>query len=270
MKNPLLLWIGLHTLAAGSVSQGAILTAVPMQGGMAMPMVSYHADHGHLHMMMPGEVPQLTPLLVSHPNDTFAPDDPWYDFLDPSRQGLAFSRRYGFVMDAMTDPLPDNTAIWLRKLSGPSELGFYRYSGSAPKTWEPIFGTAGTTNARYWDGMMFHPSVTAPPGTNPLTATFEAYLVNTQTGEEVPNSATGPVVFHFTNVSDGRPAVSLTQKIVVAWPSAATNWVLEAADSVPSSTWMLVTNAPVTVDGQPAVILGGSASKMFLRLRRLP
>ena len=115
--------------------------------------------------MMPAEVPQLTPLMVSNPGDSFDPADPWFDALDPSRQGLSFSRRYGFVMDTMTDPLPPNTAIWLRKVSGSPELGFYRYSGSAPKAWEPIFGTAGTTNALFWNGMMFHPGVTAPPGT---------------------------------------------------------------------------------------------------------
>jgi hypothetical protein len=55
----------------------------------------------------------------------------------------------------LSDPLPANTAIWLRKLAGPPEPGFYRYSGSAPKAWQPIFGTAGTTNALYWNTDMF-------------------------------------------------------------------------------------------------------------------
>jgi len=253
-----------------SLTHAATLTSVPMQGGMAMPMISYHADHGHLHVMMPTEVPQLTPLLVSNPNDNFDPADPWYDFLDPTRQGLSFSRRYGFVMDAMSDPLPANVAIWLRKLSGPSELGFYRYSGSAPKAWEPIFGTAGTTNALHWNGMMFHPGVTAPANTNSLTATFEAYLVDTTTGQQIPGSSTDPMVLAFTNISDGRPALSLAQKIVVAWPATATNWVLEAADSLPSSNWTQITNAPVIVDGQPAVIFDGVPARKFFRMRRSP
>jgi hypothetical protein len=253
-----------------STACAATLTAVPMQGGMIMPMIAYDADHGHLHVTMPPDVPQLTPLLVSNPGDNFDPGDPWYDFLDPSRQGLSFSRRYGFVMDVMSDPLPANTAIWLRKLSGSPELGFYRYSGSVPKAWQPIFGTAGTTNALYWNGMMFHPGVTAPPGTNPLSATFEAYLVNTQTGEEVPNSSTGPIVFNFTNVSDGRPELSLSQKIVVAWPDTATGWVLEMADAVTSTEWTTVTNTPVSVDGKPCVVLDGKAGKKFFRMRRAP
>lgn len=253
-----------------SSARAAIMTAVPMQGGMAMPMVAYHASDARLHVMMPAEVPQLTPLLVSNPADNFDPADPWFNCLDPSRQGQSFSRRYGFVMDAMSDPLPPNTAIWLRKLSGTAELGIYRYSGSAPKAWEPIFGTAGTSNALYWNGMMFHPGATAPAGTNPITATFEAYLIDTQTGGEVPNSSSGPLVFNWTNVADGRPAVSLAQKVVVAWPAPTTNWVLEVSDSLSTTNWTTVTNAPVTVDGFPAMVLDGGAARKFYRMRRTP
>ena len=259
------------TLTCGiSSARAATLTGVPMQGAMAMPMVGYDAMDGRLYMTMPGEVPQLTPLLVSNPTDHFATGDPWDDLLDPSRQGLSFSRRYGFVMDMMSDPLPAGTVIWLRKLSGPRELGFYRYSGSAPKAWTPIFGTDGTPNALYWDTIMFHPGVTAPPGTNPLTATFEAHLVNTQTGAEVPNSSTGPMVFDWTNVSDGRPALNLALKVVVAWPTTTTNWTLEAASSLPSTQWTAITNPPVMLNGQPAVILDGNAGKKFFRMRYTP
>ena len=59
-----------------SAANAAILTDIPMQGGMAMPMVSYHTDDGRMHVMMPAEIPQLTPVLVSNPNDSFDPGDP--------------------------------------------------------------------------------------------------------------------------------------------------------------------------------------------------
>jgi hypothetical protein len=259
-------------IVAGGVSmvRAAVLTGVPMQGGMVMPMISYHADLGHLHVMMPGDTPQLTPLLVSHPGDSFDPADPWYDALDPSRQGLSFSRRYGFMMDMMSDPLPANTVIWLRKLSGPPELGFYRYAGSEPKAWEPIFGTAGTTNALYWNGDMFHPGVTAPPGTNPLTATFEAFLMNTVTGQEVTNSSTGPMVLDFTNVSDGRPALGIGPRIVIFYPTNATGWLLEGTDALPNGTWTDVTNTPVTLEGQAAVVLESGDPRKFFRMKLAP
>jgi len=221
--------------------------------------------------MMPAEIPQLTPLLVSNPADSFDPADPWFDALDPSRQGASFSRRYGFVMDAMSDPLPVGTQMWIRKVSGPANLNIYRHSTSMPKAFEPIFGTAGATNSRYWSGMMFHPTVAAPPGTNSYTATFEVYLLNTATGQEVPNSSSGPLVFNWTNVPDGRPTLSLAQRIIVAWPSTTTaNWVLESADSVNATTWTTLTNTPVTVDGQPCVVLDATTTQQFFRMRYVP
>lgn len=271
MRKQIVMAVAAAAVAGGlSTADAAVLTSVPMQGGMVMPMIAYHAEHGHLHVMMPSEVPQLTPLLVSHPGDQFDPADPWFDALDPSRQGLSFSRRYGFVMDANTDPLPPNTAIWLRKISASPELSFYRYSGSAPKLWQPIFGTAGTTNALYWDGMMFHPAVTAPPGTNALSATFEAYLVDTQSGAEIPGSSTGPFVLHFTNVSDGRPALDIAPRMIVFYPLDATNWVLEGTDTLPNGTWTDVTNAPVMLEGRAAVVIESGDPRRFFRMRLAP
>ncbi len=125
----------------------ATLTSVPMQGDMIMPMISYHAAAGSLTVNVDPTVPQLTPLLISNPGDSFDPADPWYDALDPSCQGLAFSRRYGFTMDMASDPLPAGTAIWIRKLASTPGLGAYLCRSSSPKAWTPIFGTAGSTNA---------------------------------------------------------------------------------------------------------------------------
>lgn len=239
-----------------------------------MPMVSYHASDGMMHVMMPAEIPQLTPLLISHPGDSFDPADPWFDALDPSRQGGSFSRRYGFVMDAMSDPLPAGTQMWIRKLSGPEELKIYRYSSSAPKTFAPVFGTDGATNALYWNGMMFHPAVVAPPGTNGYTATFEVYLLDTASGQEVPNTSSGPLVFNWTDVSDGRPGLSITQDvqgIVVAWPAATTtNWILESVSTLNSPMWATVTNTPVSIDGRPGVVFDGSMPQQFFRMRYQP
>lgn len=251
-------------------TQAATLTAVPMQGGMVMPMVAYHAADGRLHVMMPRDVPQLTPLLVSNPGDGFDPADPWFNVLDPTRQGLAFSRRYGFVMDTMSDPLPSGTAIWIRKLAGSPELGFHRYSGSAPKAWAPIFGTDGTPNALSWNGMMFHPGVTAPAGTNSYTATFEVYLVDNASGQEMAGSASGPLVFNWTDAPDGRPNLALGMKVVVAWPADTSGYVLESADSPVAAAWTTVTNTPVTLDGQSAVVLDAKAAAQFFRMRKAP
>ena len=258
--------------AAGVVvsASAATLTNVPMQGGMVMVMLSYDAGSGGLMAMAPMDVPQLTPLLVSNPGDGFDRADPWYDCLDPSRQGLAFSRRFGFTMDVNSDALPAGTAIWIRMLSSSPGLEAYRYRSTAPKAWQPIFGTDGSTNALQWDGSMFHPGFAAPPGTGTNTATFEAFLLNTATGQPVPGTDTGPFTFNWTVVPDGRPTLSVAAKLAITWPSSATNYVLEAADSLPASNWTQVTNTPVLLDGQPAVVLDPSQASKFFRMRLGP
>ena len=108
-------WTWLGPLVTAASIQGTTLSSVPMQGSMLMPVVAYHASKGTVTVNLSGVgvTAQLTPLLVSHPTNRFDPADPWFDSLDPSRQGLAFSRRYGFIMDTNTDMLPDN-----RKNSG--------------------------------------------------------------------------------------------------------------------------------------------------------
>jgi hypothetical protein len=254
------------TVAAGS-GRAATLTSVPMQGGMVMPMVSYSAADGMIHVRMPSDVPQLTPLMVSNPGDSFDPADPWFGALDPSAQGEAFSRRYGFVMDANTDLLPTGTQIWIRKLSSSPGLSAYRYQATAPKALQPIFGTAGATNALYWNGMMFHPVFAAPPCTNAFTATFEAYLLDTTTGLEVPGSSSGPLVFNWTDVPDGRPSLNIASRVVVFWPTSAMNWTLEGTGSLTSGAWTPVTNSPVTLEGQSAVVLDPGETRRFFRMK---
>jgi hypothetical protein len=272
-----ILFAAVMSLAGASCVFAAVRSDVPVQYfeedefWMLMPEVSYHSASDTISVAMPAAVPRLTPLLVSNPGDSFDPADPWFSALDPSTGGASFSRRYGFTMSQITDTVPATRQIWIRKLSGPAELKFFRYRETAPKMFEPVFGTDGTTNKLFWNRMMFHPVVSAPSGTNDLTATFEVYLVDTATGLEVAGSSSGPLMFDWTNVSDGRPVLSLAQKIVVAWPdTTATNWVLESAATVNASTWNMVTNAPVTVDGQPSVILDRNAAQQYFRMRFVP
>lgn len=247
----------------------ATLTQVPMQGTMLMPSVSYSNSDSRVHVTMPAEVPQLTPLMASNPADGFNEADPWFQTVDPSREGQSFSRRYGFNMGT-SDPLPANTAFWIRKLSASPELSFYRYNGSAPKAWEPIFGTAGAPADRYWNTVMFHPAVTAPPGTNSLTATFELFLMDTNLSQEVANSSSGPLVFNFANVCDGRPSIDMGLVFAFRWSTNATNWVVESANSLTATNWTTTTNLPTVFDGSATVIMGTGEAGRFYRLRRAP
>jgi hypothetical protein len=266
------------TLAAFSVPiHAAILATVPRQGSMLMPEVYYHenTDSVTVDLSAINVIAQLTPLLVSNPNDSFNPADPWFQYLDPSQQGLAFSRRYGFDMDVMTDYVPDNRALWIRNLGSSPGLSFFDYNDYvSPLTWNPILGTAGTSNAICWNEIMWHIGVTAPPGTNSYSATFEIYVVNTDTGEEVAGSSSGAFVLNWTDVPDARPALAIslaaTNGVVLTWPASATNWSLVSSTNLCSTNWTAVTNTVLSLDGQSAVSLEGLAAQQFFRLRRNP
>jgi hypothetical protein len=265
---------GLTLAALVQCAGAALLTTVPMQGGMLMPEVYYHADSDTVTVDLSYIVStaQLTPLLVSNPLDSFSTTDPWFEALDASRQGLAFSRRYGFDIDPMSDLLAGNRELWLRKLSSSPGLGFYDYNASTtPKTWTPIFGTAGSSNATYWSGLMWHVGVTAPPGTNSYAATFQVYVVNTDNGLEVPGSGSAPFVLNWTEVPDGRPQLNIavlpSHQVQLTWPTSATNWTLVSAPIANSTSWSAVTNSPVTLNNQLTVTLNAAPTAQHFRLR---
>jgi hypothetical protein len=264
-------WLGVVSAQAG------VLTSVPMQGGMLMPEVTYHvdSDRATVDLSSIGLMAQLTPLLVSNPRDSFDPADPWFQFLDPSRQGLAFSRRYGFDMHPDTDLLPADRELWIRKTAGSTNLAIYDYSASAsPKRWTPIFGTAGSSSATYWSGLMWHVGVTAPPGTNTYSATFEVYVVNTATGQEVPESSSGPFELRWTSVPDGRPRLNIAAQpaggIVITWPASATNWTLVTASNFVFGPWAPVDAKDVGISEPYAVYRPGAVGQQFYRLQRNP
>lgn len=255
-------------------ARAAELATVPMQGSMLMPTVWYHEATDSVTVGLDDILvtAQLTPLLISHPNDWFKPEDPWFAALDPSQHGRAFSRRYGFVMHAMTDYLPLDRELWIRKISSSPKLTFYDYNDFvSPKTWNPIFGTAGSTNATYWSGLMWHIGVTAPPSTNSYSASFEIFVMDTNTGQAVPNSSSGPFTLAWTCVTDGRPALSLThpmpQQVQLCWPNTATNWSLVSAPAVSAANWQTVTNAPTPIAGFFQVTLPAPNQNQFYRLQ---
>jgi hypothetical protein len=266
--------LSLVLAALAAPLSAAVLTNVPMQGSMLMPTVWYHADTDSVTVGLDDIIvtAQLTPLLVSHPGDSFDPADPWFDSLDPSQQGLAFSRRYGFVMHAMTDFLPFDRELWIRKISSTPGLSLYDYNDFvSPKSWNPVFGTDGASNACYWSGLMWHVGVAAPPGTNPYSAVFEIFVRDLSSGQEVPGSSSGPFVLDWTNVPDGRPALEITApasgQVLLAWPAVATNWTLVTAPSPAAALWSAVSNSPTTINGQSVVELAATNAAQHFRMK---
>jgi hypothetical protein len=275
--SPFGLGLCLALVSLATSLSAAVLTEVPMQGSMLMPTVWYHEETDSVTVGLESIIitAQLTPLLVSNPSDRFNPADPWFASLDPSRQGLAFSRRYGFVMHALSDYLPPDRALWIRRIAASPGLSFFDYNDfTPPLTWNPIFGTAGTTNATYWNRVMWHIGVAAPPGTNNYAATFEIFVMDTTSGQPVTNSSSGPFLLEWTCVPDGRPeltiAATATNHVVLTWPASATNWLLVSAPDAAARVWTTNT-APVTTNNARAtVVLSNAAPQQFFRLQHHP
>ena len=82
--------------------------------------------------------------------------------------------------------------------------------------------------------------------------------------------ATQTFTLTWTSVPDGRPALNITSKVLLTWPVSGGNWVLEAADSLPAVDWTPVAATPMSVDGQPAVLLEPAAASKVYRLRKAP
>lgn len=266
--------LGLLLVSMANPLFAALLTNVPMQGSMLMPTVWYHEETDSVTVGLEDIIvtAQLTPLLVSHPHDWFNPADPWFEALDPSRQGLAFSRRYGFVMHALSDYLPADRALWIRKNSASPGLSFFDYNDfTPPLTWNPIFGTAGTTNAAYWNRVMWHIGVSAPPGTNNYSATFEIFVMNTASGQPVANSSSGPFTLNWTCVPDGRPTLAISNSVpgsvLLRWPASATNWALVTAATPATWNWQPVTNPPVVLNSELRVTLPATNLNQYYRLK---
>ena len=269
-------WV-VFLLSQSKMIEASILTSIPMQGGMLMPVVSYHANTDSITVDTSSIRinAQLTPLAISNPNDSFDPADPWFNDLDPGQKGLAFSRRYGFDMDPNTDLLPEDRQIWIRKMDGSPDLSIYDYSASSvPKRWMPIFGTGGSSNAAAWSGLMWHVGVAAPSGTNDYTATFEVYVVNVYTGGEVAGSSSVPFTLKWTSVPDGRPVLKIgnidVNDVVISWPENSVKWKLLSSESLYSTNWAVVTNQNLATNGQVYVRIEKGTSRQFYRLQQNP
>lgn len=183
-----------------AVSHGALLTGVPMQGGMVDVGIGY--DGTKLYWEIPTDaanIPALTPLSYSNPNDSFIQGDPWYTPL----QGQAFTRRFSFNTANNGVSLPNGYTIWLEETQSSAGISAYYYKGSGTKACTPIFGTQSSpTLYTNWDLSMWHPIFAVPQGTTgPIYADFVAYLVDTN-GHVVAGATSDAGVFNFTVVPE--------------------------------------------------------------------
>ena len=64
-------------------------------------------------------------------------------------------------------------------------------------------------------------------------------------------------------------ALAIAMKPVITWPGSLSNYQLQSRDSLASTNWTPVTNAPVLVNSQNTVILDPAAAQRFYRLQRV-
>lgn len=131
-----------------------------------------------------------------------------------------------------------------------SQLSSFSYKGSAAAT-----GGANTVSG----------SFALPAGD------YTIFIGGNDITNKTSGTALSPYGIAATFSVSPPPALSIGQKVFVAWPSGtATNWVLQSAATVNGPTWTSVTNVPVTVDGQPGVVLDQSANQQFFRFNYAP
>lgn len=219
-----------------------LLDQVPMGGGMVHVNIQYaEHDGGHFHLHIDTGAPVLTPLAISQQDTQFAPVSPWFEQLDPSLQGQAFNRQYGFLIDPASDPLPTGHKIWIRQLSASPELKVYNYRQS-PAEWTPMFGTDGSTNLFKWGMTMFHPAYAVPANaTGPFSATYEAILVDDQ---DEPTAITEEFTLTW-NVAPGLAMGSPTVEsdmihVPVSVPATWTGYTYRLERTGDFKTWTLV------------------------------
>jgi hypothetical protein len=219
---------------------------------------------------------------------TFDPAQP-YAVLN----GTAYSRVLGWYDQGTTgangDDFYDTYAaqlsgnyVWIEKTGGSPELKTYLINedvtGDPGTPYTPIFGTDGSSTQWRWDGKMDHNAyavalehLTVP---NQLfTAAYHLY-VGDAAGNPVPGYGDTTTTWRWQGPTVAvvpTPGIARTNaQIVISWPPTVTNLTLVAADSLTTTNWTAVTNAPFPLNGKTAVILDTSASQAFFRLQLTP
>jgi hypothetical protein len=207
--------------------------------------------------------------------------------------GTAYSRVLGWYDQGTTgangDDFYDTYAaqlngnyVWIEKTGGSPELKTYfineDVTGDPSTPYTPIFGADGSSTKWRWDGKMDHNAYAVAlrhfTTTNQLfTATYHLY-VGDAAGNPVPGYGDTTTTWRWQG-----PAVAVVPtpgiaraagQIVISWTPTVTNLALVAADSLTTTNWTDVTNAPFSLNGKTAVFLDPSANQKFFRLQLTP
>ncbi len=179
-------------------SQAAELNSV----GQMMPMIHINIDfnsfNDELSVHVDSGVPQMQPLSVASPGDSFNPAAPWYTTLDPSQEGLAWTRRYGFV--ATNDPAPEGLSFWVDLDVTTMGLEAY-FTRTEPDMFTPIFGTDGSSTLWEFPNTMIHPVFAGDPTVASYVLTGTIYVGDSE-GVAAAGYNSAAFTLNFTSVPE--------------------------------------------------------------------
>jgi len=101
------------------------------------------------------------------------------------------------------------------------------------------------------------------------TSRFDATGIFLQESGSATDGTFGYELFVQEVAPSAPAALTIAIKPVITWPGSLSNYKLQSRDSLTSTNWTFVTNAPVVVDGQNTVIIDSAAVQKFYRLQRV-
>ncbi|MDP0497806.1 MAG: PEP-CTERM sorting domain-containing protein [Verrucomicrobiota bacterium JB024] len=194
-----------HKIFSTSLLCACALTAQATQldtVGQTMPMihvyVGYNAYTDTFEVHTDSAIPEMQPLSTFAPGDSFNPADPWYGTLDPSQEGLAWTRRYGFAQEG--DLLPEGLYYWVDLDVTTAGLEAYIVR-TDPDLFTPVFGTDGTGTTWLFNGTMTHPVYATTPSVASYAVTGSVYIGDVN-GLANPGYASQSFTLNFTAVPE--------------------------------------------------------------------
>lgn len=123
------------------------------------------------------------------------------DEFDPTKkyailQGKAYNQEYGWFAHADTENLPSGSSVWIEVISQTPGLKTYEAG-----TYNPIFGTDGSSTKWLWSGAMTHNSYAVAPQIGSFSATYHLY-VGDSTGVAQSQYGDTQVTLNWTSVPE--------------------------------------------------------------------
>ena len=189
-------------LVLGNCLQQVLMAAYvePQIIGGSESVSDPNASMKHIEVALVGNQIQLTvddtvptPLLraLEEP-DEFDPTKPWAVLQDK-----AHNFQYGWLIGGFWVP-PSGSGVWVELLD--STEGLETYSARVPLTgsYDPIFGTEGSSPLWQWGGMMIHNAYAVlDPTLTAYEATYRVYIGDAVSGSPTPGYQGGEVTLTF-------------------------------------------------------------------------